>query len=76
MQLKSLGNLSIAMDAIKEAPNNFKMVSDAVKTLSTQNTATALTTSTLTKAQQIQILINKGVTAEEAKQAVATATHS
>lgn len=76
MQLKSLGNLSIAMDAIKEAPNNFKMVSDAVKILSTQNTATALTTSTLTKAQQIQILINKGVTAEEAKQAVATATLS
>lgn len=44
--------------------------------MSTQNTATALTTSTLTKAQQIQILINKEVAAEEAKQTVATATLS
>lgn len=58
MQLKSLGNLSIAMDAIKEVPNSFKSVSDAVKILSTQNTATALTTSTLSKAQQVQILTN------------------
>lgn len=76
MQLKSLGNLSIATETIKQNANNFDIVSDAVKGLKNEYVATALSSSKLTEAQKIQILINKGLTVDEVKNALATATLS
>ena len=76
MQLKSLGNLSIAKDMIKTNPNDFNAVTEAVKNLGKEYAATAIATSSLSKAQKIKILVNKGLTAEEAKAALATATLS
>lgn len=76
MQLKSLGNLSIAKDAILGNANNFKVVSEAIKDLGTQYAATALLSSALTEAEQIQILVNKGLTLEQARSALSTATLS
>lgn len=76
MQLKSLGNLSNALNVIKAAPGSFNAVSEAVKILNTQNTAATLTTSALSKQQQLQILINKGLSAEQANAALTTSTLS
>lgn len=76
MQLKSLGNLSNALNVIKAAPGSFNAVSEAVKVLNTQNAAATLTTSALSKQQQLQILINKGLSAEQANAALTTATLS
>lgn len=76
MQLKSLGSLQIAKDAITQNADDFNIVSDAVKNLSKEYKMTALASSTLSEAQKTQILINQGLTVEEAKQAIATATLS
>lgn len=71
MQLKSLGNLSIATEIIKKNSNNFDIISNSVKNLRKEYVATALSSSVLSDEQKIQILISKGLTAEEAKQAIA-----
>lgn len=76
MQLKSLGNLSIATDAISKNANNFNLVSDAVKNLGTEYAATALLSSTLTDAEKVQILVNKGLSLEQANTALSTAALS
>ena len=76
MQLKSLGNLETAKDIISVTPNNFNVVSDAVKNLGKEMKVTALTTSTLSDTQKIQILMNQGYTAEAAKSAISTASLS
>lgn len=73
MQLKSLGNLKIATDIISTTPNDFNAVSNAVKALGEETIVTALSTSKLSDAQKIQILINKGFTAEQAKTKIALA---
>lgn len=74
MQLKSLGNLSIATDVILRNANNFNVISDAVKNLGTEYAVTALLSSTLTEAEKVQILVCKGLSLEQAKEALATAT--
>lgn len=74
MQLKSLGNLSIATDVILRNANNFNVISDAVKNLGTEYAVTALLSSTLTESEKVQILVCKGLSLEQAKEALATAT--
>lgn len=76
MQLKSLGNLSIATDVILKNASNFNLVSDAVKNLGTEYAATALLSSTLTDAEKVQILVNKGLSLEQANTALSTAALS
>ena len=73
MQLKDIGNLSIATDIIKNT-SDINVISNAVKNLGTEYKATALASSALSDAQKIQMLINQGLSADEAKQAIATAT--
>lgn len=75
-QLKSLGNLSTATEVILEDANNFNYVSDAVKNLGAEYAATALLSSSLTDAEKIQILVNKGLSLEQANMALSTATLS
>lgn len=76
MQLKSLGNLSIATDVILKNASNFNLVSDAVKNLGTEYVATTLLSSTLTDAEKVQILVNKGLSLEQANTALSTAALS
>ena len=58
----------------KQGSNNFKLVELALKSLSAQEAASALVTTTLTDAEKIRILMCKGVTEAEAKQMLATAS--
>lgn len=76
MQLKSLGNLSIATDVISKSANDFNKVSTAVENLGVKSAATALQSSALTEVEKAQILVNKGLSLEEAKTALNTAAFS
>lgn len=72
MQLKSLGNLKIAKDTILGSPDDLTAVTNAVKILNDKYAATAITVSTLTNAQKIKILTDRGLSIEEAKTALQT----
>lgn len=76
MQLKDLGNLSIALDTIKKSGDSFDVVAQSILTLNEKYKITALSASKLTEQQKLQILINQGLEAEEAKAALSTAALS
>lgn len=76
MRLKNLGLVSSAIKSIGKGATDIGKVSDAVKFLSLENTAAVLTTTNLTDAQKLQIMMDKGLTKEKAKELLANASLS
>jgi len=76
LQLKDLGNLSIAKSIISQNADSFSAVSEAVEILGNKSKITALNVSKLSEVQKVQILINQGLSNEEAKTALSTSTLS
>lgn len=74
MHLKNLGNLSNALQSIGSSSNNINIISNAIANLSKENAIAVITTTTLSNKEKIELLMSKGCTKEEAKQAVMTHT--
>lgn len=76
MRLKNLGLVSSAIKSIGKGATDIEKVSNAVKNLSFENTAAVLTTTNLTDVQKLQIMMDKGLTEEKAKELLANASLS
>lgn len=76
MRLKDLGLVTNAIKSIGNSAASIDVVTASVKGLSAQNAATVLTTTSLTHAQQVQILMDKGLTQAKAEELLANASLS
>lgn len=74
--LQEIGNLKSALEIIGNSENNIDVISNAISDLSSENKAAALSTTLLSKEQKLNILTAQGLSAEEAKIALATAARS
>lgn len=68
--------MQIAIKTLGAGATDIQAVTAAVQGLNVANTAAVLSTTALSEADQIAILMSKGLTQEEAKQALATASSS
>lgn len=74
MSLKSIGNLSVLLKEFGTGTTGLRQIGAALETISAKSIVAAASTHGLTKAQAEQILMGKGLTAEEIKAALATSS--